>query len=147
MMYCNPRRNPSLESVWFLASCGHPRAVRLRRDPGDLHGAVLQSHDEEDHVAHEAAQGQDLDGEEIGRGEALPMRREEGLPGRLRAPLRCLLDAMVLEDRLNHVAGDVVADALQPAADPRVAPGWVLGRHAHDERRDIWLGARATKAV
>ena len=38
-----------------------------------------------------------------------------------------------------------MADALQPAADPRVPPGWVLGRHAHDERRDIWLGARATK--
>src|SRR6516165_11154471 len=75
------------------------------------------------------------------------MPREEGLPGRLRAALRYRLDAMVLEDRLNRVAGDVVADALQPAADPRVPPGWVLGRHAHDERRDIWLGARATKAV
>src|SRR6516165_1691733 len=74
------------------------------------------------------------------------MPREEGLPGRLRAALRYRLDAMVLEDRLNRVAGDVVADALQPATDPRVPPGRVLGRHAHDERGDLRFGARATGA-
>ena len=48
------------------------------------------------------------------------MPREEGLPGRLRAALRYRLDAMVLEDRLDRVAGDVVADGLQPGPDPRV---------------------------
>ena len=35
-----------------------------------------------------------------------------------------------------------------PFSPPRIRvypPGWVLGRHAHDERRDLWLGARATK--
>src|SRR6516165_9565606 len=74
------------------------------------------------------------------------MPREEGLPGRLRAALRYRLDAMVLEDRLDRVAGDVLADGLQPAADPRVPPGRVLGRHPHDERGDVRLRARAPGA-
>jgi hypothetical protein len=37
-----------------------------------------------------------------------------------------------------------VAEVFQPAADARVAPGRILGRHAHDERGDIRLGGRAT---
>jgi len=39
-----------------------------------------------------------------------------------------------------------VADAFQPTADPRVPPGRILGRHAHDERGDVRLRARATGA-
>src|SRR5262245_9701141 len=39
----------------------HPRAVRLRRDPGDLYGAALQLHDEEDDVADQTVQGQHFD--------------------------------------------------------------------------------------
>jgi hypothetical protein len=45
------------------------------------------------------------------------MRREEGLPGQLRAALRRWLDAVVLEDRLDRVACDVVAHAFSP---PRI---------------------------
>jgi len=41
----------------------HPDLVRLTRDPGDLHGARLQLHDEEHDVADQAAQGEDFDGE------------------------------------------------------------------------------------
>src|SRR5262249_60790762 len=67
----------------------HPRAVRLRRDPGDLHHASLQLYDEEDDVADQAVQRQHLDGEEVGRREAVPMHGEEGFPGCLRAALRC----------------------------------------------------------
>ena len=33
----------------------HPRFVRLTRDPGDLHRAGLELHDEEDDVADQAA--------------------------------------------------------------------------------------------
>ena len=34
----------------------------------------------------------------------------------------------------------------QAAANPRVAPGRILGRHADDERRDVRLGGRSTGA-
>jgi len=53
------------------------------------------------------------------------------------------LNAMVLEDRCDRVAGDVVAEALQPAADACGAPGRVLVRPTHDDRGDVGLGARA----
>jgi len=47
-----------------------------------------------------------------------------------RAPLRCRLDAVILEDRLNRVAADLVTEPFEPSADARVVPGRVLIRHA-----------------
>src|SRR3989442_1079067 len=44
--------------------------------------------------------------------------------------LRCRLDAVILEDRFDRVAGDVVAKTVKPTADARVAPGWVVLCHA-----------------
>src|SRR5262249_1192292 len=90
------------------------------------------------------AHGQDLDGEEVGRRQAVPMSGEERLPGRLRAALGCGLDAVVPEDSLDRVAGDFVAEAVQPAADSRVAPRRVLRRHRGHERGDVGRGAGAT---
>src|SRR5262245_19793551 len=72
------------------------------------------------------------------------MSGEERLPGRLRAALGSGLDAVVPEDSLDRVAGDFVAEAVQPAADSRVAPGGLLGRHADHERDDVRRGAGAT---
>jgi hypothetical protein len=74
------------------------------------------------------------------------MSGQERLPGRLRASLRCGLDAVVFEDGFDRVARDVVAETLQPAADAGVAPGRVLGRHAYHECGDVRLGARTTGA-
>jgi hypothetical protein len=76
----------------------HPHLVRLTGDPCDLHRARLERHDEEDDVADQPAQGQYVDGEEVGGREPIPMSREERLPGRLRAALWGRLDALVLED-------------------------------------------------
>src|SRR5262249_676796 len=75
---------------------------------------------------------------------AVPMRREEAFPGRLRATLWCRLDTVGPEDRFDRVTADVVADVLEAAADSRVPTrvgfsvaihttstpmsGWVLGR-------------------
>jgi hypothetical protein len=44
------------------------------------------------------------------------MRGEERLRGGLRATLRCGVDAVVLEDRPDGVAGDVVTETLEPTA-------------------------------
>src|SRR5262245_13220448 len=71
------------------------------------------------------------------------MSGQERLPGRLRAALGCGLDALVL-DGLDRVAGDFVAETVQPAADSRVAPCRVLARHVDHERGDVRRGAGAT---
>src|SRR5262245_25379931 len=72
------------------------------------------------------------------------MSGQERLPGCLRAALGGGLDAEVFEDSLDGVAGDFVAEALQPAAESRVAPSGVLVRHADHEGGDVRLGAGAT---
>jgi hypothetical protein len=51
-----------------------------------------------------------------------------------------------LQDRLDRVARDLVAEAPQSAANTCVTPGRVLVRHADHERGDVWLGARPTGA-
>src|SRR5262249_41843190 len=72
---------------------------------------------------------------------------EEGLPRHLRAPFWSGLDAVVLQDRFDRVPRDVVAKVLQPAANAWIAPRRILVRHAHDERRDVRLGGRSTRAA
>jgi hypothetical protein len=66
----------------------HPRFVRLTRNTGDLHGAGLELHDEEDNVADESAPSQHFDGEKVRGRKAVPMRCQKCLPGRVRAALR-----------------------------------------------------------
>ena len=57
------------------------------------------------------------------------------------------LDAVVLEDRLDRIAGDVVPEVRPRAADTPVAPRRVLVREANHERGEVRLGARATRAA
>jgi hypothetical protein len=73
------------------------------------------------------------------------MRGEERLPRRRRAALRSWLDAVVLEDRFDRVASDVVAETFQRAADACVAPSRVVGHHAYDKGSDVGRGVRATR--
>ena len=57
------------------------------------------------------------------------------------------MPSVVRKDRVDRVAGDVVAEEVHPAADARVAPGRVLRRHADHERGDVRLNTRATGAA
>src|SRR4030095_6661310 len=54
------------------------------------------------------------------------------------------LNAVILEDRFECVARDVVTEALQPAADACVAPRRIFDRHANHDRGDIRGRGRAT---
>ena len=61
----------------------HPRAARLRVDPGDGHAAGSQLDHEEDEVPPEPRQRQHLDGEQIAGRQALPVRLQERVGGEL----------------------------------------------------------------
>ena len=74
----------------------HPRAVRLRMDPGDGHAARLQRDHKEDQVPLEPGQREHLDGEQIAGREALPVRLQERLPGQAPAPLGSRVDPVVV---------------------------------------------------
>ena len=61
------------------------------------------------------------------------MRLQERLPRRALVPLGSRGEPVVVQDPLDRVPGDVVAEVGERAADPRVAPRRILPRHPHDE--------------
>jgi hypothetical protein len=105
----------------------HPDLVRFTCNSSDLHCSRLKLDHEEDDVADEAAQRQDFDSEEVRCRQTIPMRGEEGLPGRLRAALRCGLDAVVLEDRFDRERLEL----------PILAPNPGLGNVAQRRTSDL----------
>src|SRR6266487_1830604 len=65
----------------FCALLGHPPAVRVRRDPGEMH-ATGRELDDEQHV--EALQEQRVDGEEVALEDARRLLAQELCPARLK---------------------------------------------------------------
>ena len=122
----------------------HPRAARLRVDPGDGHAAGSQLDHEEDEVPPEPRQRQHLDGEQIAGRQALPVRLQERLPGHVPAPLGRRVDSVVVQDPLHRGPGDSVAEVRERAADPRVAPPRIVDRHPDHELGDVLSGHWST---
>ena len=122
----------------------HPRAARLRVDPGDGHVAGSQLDHEEDEVPPEPRQRQHLDGEQIAGRQALPVRLQERLPGHVPAPLGRRVDSVVVQDPLHRGPGDSVAEVRERAADPRVAPPRIVDRHPDHELGDVLSGHWST---
>ena len=52
-------------------------------------------------------------------------------------PLRHGREPVRLQDPRNRGSADTMSKVLQRATDPRVAPGWILFRHPHDEPPDL----------
>jgi hypothetical protein len=102
--------------------------VRTSDQPRDVHAAGLKVDHEPDDVADETAEGEDLDGEEVGRGDHAEVRLEESLPRHRLAALGRGLHAMLGQDALDRVAAELVIEVAERAADPRVAPSWVANR-------------------
>ena len=111
----------------------HPRAVRLRVEPGDGHAAGLELDHEEDEVPRETRQREHLNRDQIAGGQAVPMRLSERLPRRSSGPLGSRFDPVVVQHPLDRVPGDVVAEIRERATDARVPPRWMLDRHPHHE--------------
>ena len=78
----------------------HPRPVGIGFDPGDLDLACGDVDDEEDVVANQACDRQDLYGEEIRCGDHTEVRLDESSPRRLLAAERGRFDALLLENSL-----------------------------------------------
>src|SRR5262249_57915501 len=75
------------------------------------------------------------------------MRGEKRLPRHVRAALRCRLDAVILHDRRDCVAGHVVAESLETTADAGVSPGRILRGQPDHQRGAVGLRTWATWAA
>ena len=58
---------------------------------------------------------------------------KERLPRRSSGPLGSRFDPVVVQNPLDRVPGDVVAEIRERATDARVPPRWILDRHPHHE--------------
>jgi hypothetical protein len=100
----------------------HPRVVRLVKDTRDLDAPTLEVDHEQHEVAHEPAQREDFDAEEIGGSDSAPMRTQERAPARVFATFGRGLDAVISEDALDRAAPDEHLEHAERAADARVTP-------------------------
>jgi hypothetical protein len=90
----------------------HPRAVGMGRDARDVDSTRLEVDDEENQVTYEAADGEDLDAEEVRGGDGTPVRLEKRVPRHGPSAHRRGLDAVLLENALNRRASKVQAQIL-----------------------------------
>src|SRR6266480_1559246 len=96
--------------------------MRLANDARDLNPARLDVDDEQDVVANETNDRQDLDVEEVHRGDGAQMGVDERLPGQALAALGCGRKAVVLENAFDGVSTNDVAEITECVAQSRVAP-------------------------
>jgi hypothetical protein len=78
----------------------------LVHDAGDLDAPALEVDHEQHEVAHEPAQREHFDPEEIGGSDSVPMRAQEGAPAGVLATFGRGLDPVVSEAALNRAAPD-----------------------------------------
>ncbi len=103
---------------------------------------------EEHEVVCQSAQGQDLDGEEVGRGDGVPVAPKEVLPGHALAAFRGRSHASFGEQALDGVAAELVAEVPHRPDDAGVAPARFLARHAQNEvARDDRLALCESRAA
>ena len=120
----------------------HPSAAGFVTHPRDLDSTGGKVHHEEHVIPDQTGQCEDFDGEEIAGRNRAPVRSEKRAPGH--ATMRRRLDAMVLEDPLDRIAGDEVPDMAQRTDDSGVSPAIVFSSHCHDQRFDVLVGPGAS---
>ena len=114
----------------------HPRAVRLRVNPGDGHAAGLQRDHEEDKIPPEPCQCQHLDREQIAGRQAVPVRLQERLPRRASAPFGSRVDPVVAQDHRPASTAAGAAVVFLGDQPPVPAKDRVRGDDARDLPQD-----------
>ena len=89
--------------------------------------------------------GPDVDGEEVRRGDDVPMRLQELGPRRLLHSLWRGFQAVRTKDVGDGASTDLMTEVGQGPLDPRVAPVSVFRGHAHDQRSDLRDDRRSSR--
>jgi hypothetical protein len=116
--------------------------ARMGGDAEDVHptAGVL---DDEERV--EPVQGDRVEVKQVAGEDRLALRSEELCPGRSGPPRRGV-DSGGVQDFPDGGDADLVAESGEFAVDAAVAPGGVLGGHAHDQGADTGGDGGATSA-
>ena len=97
--------------------------------------------------SRQAAWSPDLDREEVGRGEGVPVSAEKLPPRPAFRALGGRFQAVFFEHVRDGAAGHVVSEIVDGTADARVSPGAVLDGHPYEESSDFLHERRVTRAT
>lgn len=102
---------------------------------------------EQDVVADESLEREDLNREEVHRDYGVTVRLDESRPGM--APFACgsRIESLFLKSPFDCIATDLVADIRERAFDSGVAPSWIFARHLQDHFNDLRVTARTAGAA
>ena len=145
----------SQESVLGIGGVPHelgdPRPVGLGADARDLNAAAGQVNQDQHGDAGQAAWRPDLDREEVGGGEHVPVGREKLPPGRARLAFGGGFEAALLAHVGDGAPRDLMTEVAAGTPNTGVAPLAVLGGHPDDEPadrvHDPWAARSATAAA
>src|SRR6266511_3748959 len=112
---------------------GHPRPVRIRRDPCQMHAASRQLDEEQD---VEPPEEDGVDCEEVALEDARRLLTKELRPTRLKPPGR-RFDPRLAQDRPHCARRDLDAEPDQLALDAPVPPARVLPRKPNDKLTNL----------
>ena len=130
----------SQESVLGIGGVPHelgdPRPVGLGADARNLNAAAGQVNQDQHGEAGQAAWRPDLDGEEVGGGEHVPVCGEKLPPGRALLAFGGGFQAALLEHVSDGAPRDLMTEVAEGTPNAGVAPVAVLGGHPDDEPAD-----------
>ena len=130
---------------------GDPRPVGLGADARDLHAAAGQVTQDQHGEAGQAVWRPDLDSEEVGGGEHVPVGRETLPPGRALLAFGGGFEAALLAHVGDGAPRDLMTEVAEGTPNTGVAPLAVLGGHPDDEPADRvhapWAARSATAAA
>jgi hypothetical protein len=137
-----PRLDPLVVDVHEQVArlLGHPCAVGIRRDPGEVHTTSRQLNEEQD---VEPPQEDRVDGQEIALEDACCLLAKELCPTRLKS-LGCRFDPCLAQDRPDSARRDLHPEPDQLTLNPPIPPTRVLPRKPNDKRTDFGRCRRAT---
>jgi hypothetical protein len=122
----------------------HEGVIRMRRRSHQMHASRLQLDDKERVVRDQTADGPQLGGKEIRRGDRAPVGGQKRAPGH--RPLRNGANPVGLQDRGDRGSGDAMPEVRQGTLDPAVAPRRILTRHPDGQLADLAKHARSSDA-
>ena len=144
-------QKPVLDIGGVPHELGDPGAVRGGADTGDLNAARGQLNQDEDREPGQTARRPDLDGEEVGGGEHLPVGRQKLPPGPALLAFWRGFQPVRPEHVGNRASRHLMPEVVESTPDASVASVAILSGHPDDEVTDLvhdpWTTRYATAAA
>ena len=118
------------------ADLDHPRFMTVGSESSKFEATCCKFDHEEHAERNESTRSPDLDREEVGSGDHIPVGFEELTPRRSLASLRSGVDFILFQDVADSGAPDAMTNVVECPLDSCVSPSAILPCHADDQVGD-----------